>query len=72
MRSLGIAPHGAPGHMCKPSRGSVMASELIVARRHTSLPNEALLPSAGAEEAADSLRSLAAIIMDRRGRAPRR
>jgi len=36
------------------------------------LHNEALLPSAEAVEAAGSLRSLAATIMDRRGRAPRR
>ena len=36
------------------------------------LPNEALLPSAWAWEAADSLRSLAAITMERRSRAPRR
>ena len=35
-------------------------------------PNEALLPSAGAEEAACSLRSHAATIMHRRSRAPRR
>ena len=34
--------------------------------------NEALLPAAVAAEAADSLRSRAAFIMDRRGRAPRR
>ena len=39
----------------------------------TSRPaNEALLPSAWAMEAAGSLRSRAATIMDRRGRAPRR
>jgi len=35
-------------------------------------PNEALLPSAWALEAADSLRSLAAIMIERRSRAPRR
>ena len=34
--------------------------------------NEALLPSAQAAEAADSLRSLAAIMIRRRSRAPRR
>ena len=72
MKSLGIAPHGAPGHMWKPSRGSMMASELIVARQRTSLPNKALLPAAWAMEAADSLRSRAAIMIDRRSRAPRR
>ncbi len=36
------------------------------------LPDEALLPSACAEGASDSLRSLAATIMERCGRAPRR
>ena len=36
------------------------------------LYNEALLPSAWAREAAGSLRSLAATIMDRRSRSPRR
>jgi hypothetical protein len=35
-------------------------------------PNEALLPSAWALEAADSLRSLAATIVKRRSRTPRR
>ena len=35
-------------------------------------PNEAPLPTAWALEAAGSLRSLAAIIMERRSRAPRR
>ena len=34
--------------------------------------NEALLPTAQAREAADSLRSLAAIMIGRRSRAPRR
>ena len=36
------------------------------------LPNEALLPSAWALEAAGSLRSPAAIMIERRSRAPRR
>ena len=35
-------------------------------------PNEALLPAAWALEAAGSLRSLAAIMIERRSRAPRR
>ena len=35
-------------------------------------PNEALLPSAQDKEAADSLRSLAAIMIGRRSRTPRR
>ena len=38
----------------------------------TSLPNEALLPTALAREAAGSLRSRAAIMIGRRSRAPRR
>jgi len=38
----------------------------------SSPPNEALLPSAWALEAAGSLRSPAAIIVKRRSRAPRR
>jgi len=40
--------------------------------RPSSLSNEALLPSAWAVEAADSLRSRAAIMIGRRSRAPRR
>ena len=36
------------------------------------LANEALLPTAQAKEAADSLRSLAAIMIGRRSRTPRR
>jgi hypothetical protein len=36
------------------------------------MPNEALLPAAGAKEAAGSLRSRAAIMIERRSRAPRR
>jgi hypothetical protein len=49
-----------------------MASQLILARQRTSLPNEALLPPAGAKEVASGLRPLAAIMMNRRSRAPRR
>ena len=38
----------------------------------TSLPNEALLPTALGRETAGSLRSQAVIMIERRGRAPQR
>ncbi len=46
----------------RPPRGAV----------RTATPNEALLPPAQSKEAADSLRSRAAIMIGRRSRAPRR
>ena len=49
-----------------------MARGSLSGRSHTSLSNEALLLAAWAKEAAGSLRSRAAIMIERRSRAPRR